>query len=189
MDNVREKAIELVHFLREVISNLLAELNRGLAAALTTAALACLKHFLKENTELEDLKRATAKVGKDIQTSTMKLISGFRDNRTESSDSVRREAVRAVPGEGSPPQNEDAVRAVEKSGGNTIEAAVAAVLSGKLSKVRLGLKPKSKLTLPLYVGDRGTRLFVPRRGRSSAQFFPRSKRCYLISSQERFANR
>lgn len=124
-----------MHFLRDAVSKLLAELNRGLADAFTTAALTCLKTFLRENTELEDLERAAGKVRKDISTSISSLFSGFRDKRTVSSSDTHREATEAAGAP--PPQNEDAVEAVKKSDGSTVEAAVSAVLSGKLSKVSL----------------------------------------------------
>lgn len=132
MDNIREKAIELVHWLREVVGDLLRDLNRGLAAAFTTAALTCLKTFLRENTELEDLKRAATKTGDDIRQSALSLVQGFSDMRTSSSSSLKRDAKEATGGH-EPPRNEDAVAAVDRSGGNALEAGVASVLSGKLS--------------------------------------------------------
>lgn len=124
MDNVRDKAIELVQWLRDAVGELLRELNRGLADAFTTAALTCLKTFLHENTELEDLQRAAVKAGSGIQESAMSLVSGLVGTRS------------TTPVEGhAPPRDADAVIAVDAAQGNPLEAGVAAILSGKLSNV------------------------------------------------------
>ncbi|KZW03556.1 hypothetical protein EXIGLDRAFT_721763 [Exidia glandulosa HHB12029] len=133
MENIRDKAVELVQWLRDAVSTLLRELNRGLADAFTTAALTCLKNFLRENTEWEDLERAAGKAGKGIQESAMSLLSGIIDTSNEGNSKTRREAVDAMKPAPAPPQNAEAVIAVDAAKGNPLEAGVAAVLSGKLS--------------------------------------------------------